>query len=75
MVLIILILVLTWLLGRGEFERVSPLAYAALQFFAQSHNHQKFFPQRRCMFGSIAHLPHAVSLANELYFLPKPMHN
>ena len=42
---------------------------------AQSHNHQKCCPQRRCLFWPISHIPHAVSPTNELYFLSKSIHD
>ena len=42
---------------------------------AQSHNYQKFCPQRRCLFCPISHLPHAVSLSMKLYFLSNYVHD
>ena len=41
---------------------------------AQSHNHQKCCPQRRCLLLTIVHIPYAVSPTNELYLLSKSMH-
>ena len=40
----------------------------------KSHNHQKFWPQRICLFWKISHLPHDVPPTNKWYFLSNFAH-
>ena len=52
------------------------LSYSSIYLFtAQSHNHQKFYPQRRCLFFPIYHIPHDTSTTNELCLLSKSMND
>ena len=54
---------------------ILPSLYIISLIGAQSQNYQKCCPQRRCLFWTISHLPHAVSPTNKLYLLSKSVHD